>query len=94
MTSPGSTPSTWNIKTPFTTWFTSDGFFVSQPFQKWLATTVEVIGDADLKNASRDERDELAAPTAHVVALDQSSEAVNATGLDGAKAGKKTKRKG
>lgn len=67
---------------------------MSQPFQRWLATTVEVIGDADLKNASRDERDELAAPTAHVVSLDQSSEAAGATGVDNAKASKKTKRKG
>lgn len=95
VTKPGdSTPSTWQIKTPFATWFTADGFFVSQPFQKWLATTVEVIGDADLKNASRDERDNLAAPTASIVALDESSEAVDATGLDKGKIGKKTKRKG
>ncbi|CZT16781.1 related to signal peptidase 18 KD subunit [Ramularia collo-cygni] len=93
VTNPGSTPSTWQIKAPFTTWFTSDGFFVSQPFQKWLATTVEVIGDADLKNASRDERDELAAPTAHVQALDQDSQVGNVTGSDATKGSKKTKRK-
>lgn len=94
VTSPGSDPSTWRIKTPFTTWFTADGFFVSQPFQRWLATTVEVIGDADVKNASRDERDELAAPTAHVLTLGQSGDTANASGLDSAKGGKKSKRKG
>lgn len=47
--------STWQIQAPFTTWFTADGYFVAQPFQKWLASSVKVIGDADTKNASRDE---------------------------------------
>lgn len=52
-----------------------------------------MVGDADLKNASRDERDDLAAPTAHFIALDQSGGAANATGVDQAKGGKKSKRK-
>ncbi|KAK5117606.1 hypothetical protein LTR62_005028 [Meristemomyces frigidus] len=61
-----SSPSTWHIKSPLTTWFTADGFFVARPFQQWLASSVEMIGDADLKNAGRDERDDLAAPSAGV----------------------------
>lgn len=48
-------PSTWQIEAPFATWFTSDGYFVAQPFQAWLASSVNVIGDVDSKNAGRDE---------------------------------------
>lgn len=54
------------IEAPFTTFFTADGYFVAKPFQQWLATSIETIGDADPKNASRDEREELAAPSPEV----------------------------
>lgn len=60
--------STRQIKTPFTTWFTEDGFFVAQPFQQWLASSIETIGDVDSKNAMRDQRDTLAAPGASAIA--------------------------
>ena len=43
------------VQCPFTTWFTQDGYFVAQPFQKWLAGSVGVIGEADLKNATKTE---------------------------------------
>lgn len=48
-------PSTWQIKAPFTTWFTADGYFVAKPFQQWLASSVGVVGDVDTKNAATDE---------------------------------------
>jgi signal peptidase complex subunit 2 len=81
---------------PFTTWFTADGYFVAKPFQQWLASSVEAIGDVDLKNALRDERDDLAAPgspadTAAAASLGESQ----ATGLEStAKSGKKAKKRG
>lgn len=53
--SSGSTPNTKELKTPFTTWFTADGFFVAQPFQQWLASGVQEIGDADAKNVVKRE---------------------------------------
>jgi hypothetical protein len=90
VSSNGSEPSSWQIRTPFTTFFTRDGFFVAQPFQQWLATTIEVVGNADSKNASRDERDNLAAPTAGVFTIDDSTGDVDATGAESK--GKGTKR--
>jgi hypothetical protein len=41
---------TIHIRTPFTRWFTSDGYFVAKPFQQWLASEVPVIGAADPNN--------------------------------------------
>ncbi|GAB7348011.1 hypothetical protein MBLNU459_g5505t1 [Dothideomycetes sp. NU459] len=38
------------IDAPFMQWFTADGFFVAKPFQQWLASSVDIIGDADPKN--------------------------------------------
>jgi len=29
------------IQAPFTTWFTADGYFVTKPFQEWLAKNVD-----------------------------------------------------
>ncbi|KAK4507751.1 hypothetical protein PRZ48_001486 [Zasmidium cellare] len=94
VTKPGSTPSTWQIRSPFTTWFTADGFFVAKPFQQWLATSIEVVGDSDAKNANRDERDELAAPTAKVQVLQDYDGQVDSTGTDKSKGSKRSKRKG
>ncbi|USW48128.1 Putative signal peptidase complex subunit Spc2/SPCS2 [Septoria linicola] len=87
--------STREIKVPFTTWFTQDGYFVAKPFQQWLASSVEAVGDADLKNANRDERDELAAPTAQYELLQTAAEGQAATGVEGAGKGsqRKSKRK-
>lgn len=76
--------STFDIKAPFTTWFTSDGYFVAQPFQQWLASSVQMIGDADPKNAKRDERDNLAGP---------SVPEAKASGVDGGNASKRNKKK-
>jgi hypothetical protein len=38
------------IKTSFTRWFTSDGYFVAKPFQQWLATELPLLGEADPSN--------------------------------------------
>lgn len=96
-TSPSSTPTTRQIRTPFTTWFTADGYFVAKPFQQWLARSVEAVGDVDLKNAGRDERDELAAPGPAVPTNMVASAALGetqATGIEGtSNSTKKTKRK-
>ena len=80
------------IHTPFMTWFTADGYFVAQPFQKWLATSIEMIGNADLKNAARDERDELASPGMPDAEVNGTP---RATGNDSrSKGSKRSKRKG
>lgn len=47
-----STPQTLEISSPFTRWFDSDGYFVAKPFQQWLASKVQIIGEADPKNAT------------------------------------------
>jgi signal peptidase complex subunit 2 len=94
-TTPSKGESSWQIRAPFTTWFTADGFFVAKPFQQWLASSVEAIGDVDGKNAGRDERDELAAPTAEVERIEQGNGSATATGTEGkGKASKKGKKKG
>ncbi|CAK1355450.1 hypothetical protein CB0940_00828 [Cercospora beticola] len=87
--------STREIKVPFTTWFTQDGYFVAKPFQQWLASSVEAVGDADLKNAKRDERDELASPTAQYELLQAATKAQTTTGAEAAEKGtqRKSKRK-
>lgn len=89
------TPSTRQIKTSFTTWFTADGYFVAKPFQQWLASSVDAVGDVDTKSALRDERDELAAPGPNTdfVASAALGE-TQATGADTGKSGKKTKKRG
>lgn len=86
-------PSTRQIKIPFATWFTADGYFVAKPFQQWLASSVEAIGDVDLKNASRDERDELAAPGFPTEPVTSAALGeTQATGIEG-KSGKKAKKR-
>lgn len=90
-----SSPSTRQIKTPFTTWFTADGYFVAKPFQQWLASSVDAVGDVDTKSALRDERDELAAPgpPTNVIASAALGE-TQATGAETGKSGKKAKKRG
>lgn len=84
-------PSEWQIKAPFTTWFTADGYFVAKPFQQWLASSVEMVGDADQMNAMRDQRDELAAPGPEVKVLESAG---SATGTEGrGKGTRKSKKK-
>lgn len=97
-TSSPSSPSTSTrqIRTPFATWFTADGYFVAKPFQQWIASSVEVVGDVDLKNALRDERDDLAAPSppAGDIAAASLGE-TQATGVESAgKSAKKAKKRG
>ena len=67
---------------------------MAKPFQQWLATSIEAVGDADLKNASRDERDELAAPSPEVELIAQNG--TDASGADSGKGkgNKRSKRKG
>ncbi|KXT02731.1 hypothetical protein AC578_5418 [Pseudocercospora eumusae] len=89
-TKPGVPDSTLHLKTPFTTWFTADGYFVAKPFQQWLASSIEAIGDADVKNAGREERDELASPTAKVFSVESNGDVD--TGASGTQK-RKTKRK-
>ena len=50
-TSPTAAEKKLEISSPFTRWFDSDGYFVAKPFQQWLASEVDVIGEADPKNA-------------------------------------------
>jgi hypothetical protein len=87
---PGATASSWQIRAPYTTWFTADGVFVAKPFQKWLASTITAVGDEDLKNASRDERDTLASPGVPVKAGDEAG--ASATGVQSEKATKRAKK--
>ncbi|KAK3116180.1 signal peptidase complex subunit spc2 [Teratosphaeriaceae sp. CCFEE 6253] len=85
------------IQAPFTTWFTADGYFVAKPFQQWLASSVETIGNADAKNATRDQRDELAGPSAEldVVGNGDVNGLMEASGVEGkGKGSKRSKRKG
>lgn len=42
---------TLEISSPFTRWFDTDGYFVAKPFQQWLASEIEIVGEADPKNA-------------------------------------------
>ncbi|KAF2788831.1 hypothetical protein K505DRAFT_410650 [Melanomma pulvis-pyrius CBS 109.77] len=41
---------TIHIRTPFTRWFTADGYFIAKPFQQWLASEIPVVGAADPNN--------------------------------------------
>lgn len=61
-----------------------------------MATSVEAIGNADLKNASRAERDELAAPgPPEVESVVPSNGSIEASGTESkGKGGKRSKRKG
>jgi signal peptidase complex subunit 2 len=96
-TSPASpSPHTRQLRIPFTTWFTADGYFVAKPFQQWVASSVEAVGDVDLKNALRDERDDLAAPSPPVNNIAAASLGeTQATGVQSAvKSGKKAKKRG
>ncbi|KAL8918998.1 MAG: hypothetical protein Q9208_007048 [Pyrenodesmia sp. 3 TL-2023] len=43
----GGIPQTLKLSAPFTRWFDSDGYFVANPFQRWLATVVPLVGEAD-----------------------------------------------
>lgn len=84
-------PKTWQISAPFTTWFTSDGYFVAKPFQQWLATSIEVVGEANQKNAITAERKMVDSE------VSQGDGALGATGVDvggAAKGSKRSKRKG
>ena len=38
------------VDAPFMRWFTTDGYFVAQPFQQWLASTVAFVGEVDPKS--------------------------------------------
>lgn len=78
---------TWQIKCPFTTWFTADGYFVAKPFQQWLASSVQAIGDADQKNAAPEEQEVL---DAEVVNGTPSASGAESKG----KGSKRSKRKG
>lgn len=79
-------PKTWQIKAPFTTWFTSDGYFVAKPFQQWLATSIEVIGEADQKSALTAEQKLVDSETSNA------DGALGASGADVGGAGKGSKR--
>lgn len=42
---------TSTLSAPFARWFDSDGYFVATPFQRWLATEIPLIGEADPQKA-------------------------------------------
>ena len=74
---------------PFTTWFTEDGYFVAKPFQQWLASTVDVIGEADVKSATKGETESSQVPEV------ESNGTPSASGADAKSKGtKRSKRKG
>ncbi|TKX25570.1 putative signal peptidase complex subunit spc2 [Elsinoe australis] len=52
------------VSAPFMQWFTADGVFVAQPFQRWLASSVPVIGEVDPKNATGPSQADLGASSA------------------------------
>jgi hypothetical protein len=35
---------------PFARWFSSDGYFITKPFQQFFASGIPLVGDADPKN--------------------------------------------
>jgi hypothetical protein len=39
-----------NIEAPFARWFSSDGYFVTRPFQQFFASGIPLVGSADPKN--------------------------------------------
>jgi len=74
------------LATPFTTWFTADGYFVAQPFQQWLASSIGVIAQSDPKNAPNENLDHVA---------NGNTSTAKVTGSDSAAGGsKRSKRKG
>ena len=42
------------VKTPFSRWFSADGYFVAKPFQQWLASEIPAVGAADPSNIVED----------------------------------------
>jgi hypothetical protein len=40
------------LKGQFGKWFSSDGYFVAQPFQHFLASGIPIVGEADPKNVT------------------------------------------
>ncbi|KAK4545691.1 hypothetical protein LTR36_002645 [Oleoguttula mirabilis] len=96
VTDSGSAASARQIQAPFTTWFTADGYFVAKPFQQWLASSVEAIGAADVKNASRAETEEATAPgPEEIETVAQSTGSAQASGTESkSKSSKRSKRKG
>ena len=34
------------IEAPFTSWFSADGMFHPEPFRRWLASEITVLGEA------------------------------------------------
>ena len=72
------------IEAPFTTWFTADGYFVAKPFQQWLASSVPVIGDADLKNS---------APVEQSMVDSEINGTPSSSGVDTGKGSKRSKKK-
>lgn len=57
VTAPASTKAL-ELSCPFTTWFTADGYFVAQPFQQWLASSIDVVAEADQKNSVKSEKED------------------------------------
>ena len=83
--SSSSNSSSRQIKCPFTTWFTADAYFVAQPFQHWLASTVATIGEADVKNVSGPEQE---------LVDSEINGTPSASGVDKGKGTKRSKKKG
>ena len=73
------------IKCPFTTWSTADGYFVAKPFQQWLASSVPAIGEADVNNVANAEQDLLDVEV---------NGKPSASGVDQGKGTKRSKKKG
>lgn len=75
------------LSCPFTTSFTADGYFVAKPFQQWLASSIDVIGEADVKNAATGDEQSMVDSEVNGT--------TTATGAEGkGKGTKRSKRKG
>jgi hypothetical protein len=50
LTTPKSTPKDLEFEAPFARWFSSDGYFITKPFQQFFASSIPLVGVADPKN--------------------------------------------
>lgn len=42
-----------DAEAPFTTWFSGDGIFHVEPFRRWLASEIEILGLAAKENKEK-----------------------------------------
>ncbi|KAI6779713.1 Signal peptidase complex subunit-like protein [Emericellopsis cladophorae] len=82
-------PETIELERSFTEWFDESGLFVAAPFQRFLASSIPVVGRADPKRVKSESRDLLEGDSDLLDAV-MSAEA-ETTGTDKKSGGKKRK---